>query len=84
MSLTPLYLFLLFQGLYALTASGNPFRIPDEFEVYFAAEQFVDAGDLSIPQTLALRQPVIVDGQVVGSGPILFGRIGNDGKAYSP
>ncbi len=28
-------LFLLFQALYGLTSSGNAFRVPDEFEVYF-------------------------------------------------
>ena len=34
-SRTTLLLFLLFQALYALTSSGNAFRVPDEFEVYF-------------------------------------------------
>ncbi len=45
-----LWLFLLFQALYALTSSGNAFRVPDEFEVYYQVEHLVDAGDLSIPQ----------------------------------
>ncbi len=67
-----LYVFLFFQGLYALTASGNTFRIPDEFEVYFQAEHLVDAGDLSVPQTLAMRPP------------IFFGKFGRDGKPYAP
>jgi hypothetical protein len=83
-SRTALALFLLFQGLYALTASGNAFRVPDEFEVYFQAEHLADAGDLSVPQTLAIRQPVVVNGQVVGSEPIFFGKIGRDGKPYAP
>ena len=45
-----LAIFLLFQSLYALTWSGNVFRVPDEFEVYVQAEHLVDAGDLSVPQ----------------------------------
>jgi hypothetical protein len=63
-------LFLFFQALYALTSSGNAFRVPDEFEVYYQAEHLVDAGDLSVPQ-------------VVPSGRF-FGRIGLDGKPYAP
>lgn len=81
---TALALFLVFQGLYAFTASGNAFRVPDEFEVYFQAEHLVDAGDLSVPQTLAIRQPVVVNGQIVGSEPIFFGKVGRDGKPYAP
>ena len=77
-------LFLVFQALYALTSSGNAFRVPDEFEVYFQVEHLVDAGDLSVPQTLALRQPVVVNGQVVGTESIFFGKIGRDGKPYAP
>ena len=69
---TALYLFLFFQGLYALTASGNTFRMPDEFEVYFQAEHLVDAGDLSVPQTLEMRPP------------IFFGKFGRDRKPYAP
>ncbi len=79
-----LALFLFFQGLYALTSSGNAFRIPDEFEVYFQVEHLVDAGDLSVPQTLAIRQPQIVDGKVVGSQSVFFGKVGLDGKPYAP
>ena len=78
------YLFLFFQALYALTASGNVARVPDELEVYFQVEHFVDAGDLSVPQTLAVRQPVIVDGKVVGSTSIFFGKFGRDRKPYAP
>ena len=53
-----------------VTAStGNVFRAPDEFEVYFQTEHIVDAGDLSVPQMLAIRQPTIVDGRVVGQRP---------------
>jgi hypothetical protein len=77
-------LFLLFQSLYALTSSGNAFRVPDEFEVYFQVEHFVDEGDLSVPQTLAIRQPTIVDGRVVDAQPIFYGRLGRDGKPYAP
>lgn len=79
-----LLLFAVFQALYALTSSGNVFRAPDEFEVYFQTEHLVDAGDLSVPQTLAIRQPVIVDGRVVGSQSMFFGEIGRDGRAYAP
>lgn len=77
-------LFALFQAIYAFTSSGNVFRAPDEFEVYFQAEHLADAGDLSVPQTLAIRQPVIVDGRVVGSQSMFFGEIGRDGRAYAP
>lgn len=77
-------LFVFFQALYALTSSGNVFRVPDEFEVYFQAEHLVDAGDLSVPQTLALRQPVIDRGRVVGSTSMFFGEIARDGKPYAP
>ena len=68
-------LFLFFQALYALTSSGNAFRVPDEFEVYFQAENLVDNGDLSVPQTLAIRP---------GGKPIFFGKFGLDGKPYAP
>jgi hypothetical protein len=68
-------LFSFFFALYALTSSGNAFRVPDEFEVYFQAEHLLDAGDLSVPQTLAITQ----DGQ-----PIFFGQVGLDGKPYAP
>jgi hypothetical protein len=68
-------LFLFFQALYALTSSGNAFRIPDEFEVYFQTENLVDNGDLSVPQTLQIRP---------GGQPIFFGKVGLDGKPYAP
>jgi hypothetical protein len=64
-----------FFALYALTSSGNPFRVPDEFEVYFQAEHLLDAGDLSVPQTLAVTQ---------GGQPIFFGLFGRDGRPYAP
>ena len=67
---TTLLLFLCFQALYALTSSGNAFRVPDEFEVYYQVEHLVDAGDLSVPQAVA--------------GGRLFGRFGVDGKPYAP
>jgi hypothetical protein len=68
-------LFSLFLALYALTSSGNAFRVPDEFEVYFQAEHLVDAGDISVPQTLAITQ---------GGQPIFFGKFGLDGRPYAP
>lgn len=70
-----LALFLLFLGLYGLTSSGNAFRVPDEFEVYFQAEHLVDAGDISVPQTLAIRE---------GGRPIFFGKFGRDRRPYAP
>src|SRR5262245_24841135 len=79
-----LLLFVFFQALYALTSSGNAFRVPDEFEPYFQVEHLVDAGDLSVPQTLAIRQPTIRDGRVVGSEPIFYGKLGVDRKPYAP
>jgi hypothetical protein len=68
-------LFWLFFALYALTASGNAFRVPDEFEVYFQAEHLADAGDISVPQTLAVRE---------NGAPIFFGELGHDGRPYAP
>ena len=79
-SRTRVGLFLFFQALYALSSSGNAFRIPDEFEVYFQTEHLVDAGDISVPQTLEIRQPVIVNGQVVSTTSVFFGKVGLDGK----
>jgi hypothetical protein len=71
-----LILFVLFQALYGLTSSGNAFRVPDEFEVYFQTEHLVDAGDISVPQTLDIRMR--------GNQPIFFGRLGRDHKPYAP
>jgi hypothetical protein len=68
-------LFLFFQALYALTSSGNVFRVPDEFEVYFQTENLVDHGSLSVPQTLEIRP---------GGQPIFFGKFGLDEKPYAP
>lgn len=70
-----LRLFLFFFALYALTSSGNAFRVPDEFEVYFQAEHFADAHDLSVPQTLSVNE---------NGEPIFFGKFGLDGKPYAP
>lgn len=72
---TGLRLFLSFFALYALTSSGNAFRVPDEFEVYFQAEHLADAGDLSVPQTLHIKENGV---------PIFFGEFGRDGKPYAP
>jgi hypothetical protein len=63
-------LFIVFQCLYALTSSGNAFRLPDEYSTYYQVERLVDAGDLSIPQTIPRQQ--------------FFGQIGLDGKPYAP
>jgi hypothetical protein len=49
--------------------------VPDEFEVYFQAEHLVDAGDISVPQTLAITQ---------GGRPIFFGKFGVDHRPYAP
>lgn len=68
-------LFLFFLAVYALTSSGNAFRVPDEFEVYFQAEHVVDARDISVPQTLSIRQ---------NGEPIFFGKFGRDGRPYAP
>jgi len=68
-------LFLFFHALYALTSSGNAFRVADEFEVYFQTESLVDRGDISVPQTLQIRP---------GGQPIFFGKFGLDGKPYAP
>jgi len=73
---TTLLLFVFFQALYALTSSGNAFRVPDEFEVYFQVEHLVDAGDLSVPQTLAIKSRT--------GEPIFFGKIGQNGRPYAP
>ena len=77
-------LFIFFHALYALTSSGNVFRIPDEFEVYFQTEHLVDSGDLSVPQATEIRQPVIVNGKVVRTQSMFFGKVGVDGKPYAP
>jgi hypothetical protein len=69
-SLAALRLFVIFQCLYALTSSGNAFRLPDEYTTYYQAERWVDAGDLSVPQEVARNQ--------------FFGKIGLDGKPYAP
>jgi hypothetical protein len=68
-------LFWFFFALYALMASGNAFRVPDEFEVYFQSEHLADAGDISVPQTLAVRE---------NGAPIFFGEFGRDGRPYAP
>jgi len=84
MSRAGIGLFIFFHALYALTSSGNAFRIPDEFEVYFQTEHLVDAGDLSVPQATEIRQPVIVNGKVVRTQSMFFGKVGVDGKPYAP
>src|SRR5581483_6419116 len=45
-----LAVFLIAQALYLATASGWPWRAPDEFEVYFQTESLVERGSLAVPQ----------------------------------
>jgi len=66
----PWLLFLIFQALYALTSSGNAFRIPDEYSTYYQVEHLVDAGDLSVPQAVAAQR--------------FYGKIGAGGRPYAP
>src|SRR4051794_31035827 len=70
-----LAIFVLFQALYTLTASGWVFRIPDEYEVYLQTESLAERGSLSIPQVLEL-----------GGGKYFFGKRGGPGRAelYAP
>lgn len=77
-------LFVLFQGLYALTSSGNVFKVPDEYEVYFQVEHLVDAGNLSVPQALAVRRPSAGSGPASDRASMFFGEIGRDGRPYAP
>jgi hypothetical protein len=84
MTRTRIALFVFFQALYALTSSGNIYRIPDEFEVYFQSEHLIDGGDLSVPQTIEIRRPIVVKRKLVGTEPIFDGRVGLDGKPYAP
>src|SRR5262245_21982784 len=44
--------------------------MPDEYSTYYQVEHLVDAGDLSVPQTIARNQ--------------FFGKVGVDGKPYAP
>lgn len=43
-----LALFLTFQGLFGLTASGRPWRVADEYEVYFQVQALADRGALDL------------------------------------
>src|SRR5271156_3676943 len=73
---TTLLFFVLFQALYTLTSSGHAFRVPDEFETYFQVEHLVDARDISVPETLAIKTR--------GGRALFFGRTGLDGKPWAP
>src|SRR5690349_20308094 len=64
-----LAVFLLAQALYLATASGWPWRAPDEYEVYFQTESLVERGSLALPQ-------------LEGHGH--FGRRGLDKQIYAP
>ena len=81
---TRIALFVFFQALYALTSSGNVYRVPDEFEVYFQSEHLIDGGDLSVPQATEIKRPIVVKHKLVGTEPIFYGRVGLDGKPYAP
>jgi hypothetical protein len=67
-----LAVFVLFQALYVLTASGWVFRIPDEYEVYLQTESLVDRQSLAIPQVREL-----------GGGKAFFGKKSGD-LLYAP
>ena len=84
MTRTRFALFVFFQALYALTSSGNINRVPDEFEVYFQSEHLIDGGDLSVPQAVKIKRPVVVKRTIVGTETIFYGRVGLDGKPYAP
>ena len=64
-----LALFLVFQGLFLLTASGRVNRIADEFEVYLQVESLWERGSLAIPQV---------------PPQLFFGKVGRDGQPYAP
>jgi hypothetical protein len=64
-----LALFLLFQGLYGVTASGRVDRMQDEIEVYLQVESLWDRGSVAIPQIMP---------------EYFYGRIGLDGEQYAP
>ena len=59
-------LFLLFQALYALTSSGNAFRIPDEFELYFQTEHLIDAGFNTNDRNLDIASPTVASVDAIG------------------
>lgn len=66
----PLAVFLTFQGLFALTATGRVDRVADEFEVYLQVESLWEE------QSLAIDRRV--------SPQVFFGATGRDGRKYAP
>jgi hypothetical protein len=64
-----LLLFLAFQGLYALTASGRVSRVPDEGEVYCQTESLWERGTQAIDQIPRER---------------FFGRVGRGDHQFAP
>ena len=66
-----LAVFLLAHALYLGTASGWPFKAPDEFEVYFQSESLVDRGELAV-------------GQLEGKAAFFGKRSTTNGKLYAP
>ncbi len=64
--------FLMAQALYFATASGWPWRSPDEYEVYLQTESLVDQGTLAIPQLKGREKE------------FFFGKPGRDGQLYAP
>lgn len=66
---TALLLFLVFQGLYTLTASGRVTRVADELEVYCQAESLWDHGTQAVDQVPPAT---------------FFGTRGRGGHQYAP
>lgn len=66
----PLAVFLTFQGLFALTATGRVDRVADEFEVYLQVESLWEERSLAIDRRV--------------SPQVFFGATGRDGRKYAP
>jgi hypothetical protein len=64
-----LLLFLAFQGLYGLTASGRVSRVADEYEVHSQAESLWERGTQAVDQLPPAA---------------FFGKVGRDGHQYAP
>jgi hypothetical protein len=61
--------FLLLTGVFALTNSGR-FHVIDEYETFFMAKSLLERGAVDMPQ--------------VAGSEYFFGRVGQDGRLYSP
>lgn len=62
-------LFLVFQGVYLLLASGRA-RTIDEHSIHFTTESLWRDGTMAVPQMVAAK--------------MFYGRVGRDGQPYSP